>query len=87
MKKAKIALAAVVLMASIGGAMAAKAKKAFGGVTLFYSTVANAQANATITHATTVEEVSTPTLRAYWTTIDATTPPVTNYAYLPKLSQ
>jgi hypothetical protein len=86
MKKAKIALAAVVLMATFGGALAAKAKKAFAGTTLFYTTVANQVANATITHATVVEDVNVPTLRAYWTTLDATIPPVGNYAYLPKLA-
>jgi hypothetical protein len=86
MKKAKIALAAVVVMAAIGGSLAAKAKKAFGGVTLFYSTSANQVANATITLATTAATASTPTLRAYWTTVDGTIPnPATNYAYLPKI--
>jgi hypothetical protein len=85
MKKAKIALAAVVLMATVGGALAAKAKKAFGGYTVFYSTVANQVANATITHCETVDEVCCPTLRAYWTTIDGTIPPVSNYAYLPRI--
>jgi hypothetical protein len=85
MKNAKIALAAVVVMAAVGGTLAAKAKKTFGGITLFYSTVANQVANATITDATTIAAVSTPTLRAYWTTVDATTPSVNNFAYLSKI--
>jgi hypothetical protein len=85
MIKAKISLAVIFLMGTLGAVLAYGQKNQFGGVTLFYTTAANAQACATITLVTTVATVHAPTLRAYWTTVECDFPPPSNFAYLQKI--
>jgi len=70
MKKAKFVLTFIVVSAAIGGTLAAKAKKIFGGVNYFTTAVFNAVATATFTSGKTTIAAQPGAINVFYTTID-----------------
>jgi len=76
MKKARIALTAIVVMGIVGGTVAFKVKATTFGTKTYYTTGSDVSARNTVLDAETVNSGTS----VYWTTVFSAIPPAANFA-------